>query len=151
MRSPLIRQSLPALGAGMLFGAGLAISGMTDPARVRGFLDVFGRWDPTLGFVMIGAIAVMALAWRLRSSLEQPLFGGQFSLPERGSIDGPLLIGSALFGAGWGLAGLCPGPALASLALAPAQVLPFVLAMLAGMAAYRLLPTLRPAPQPQGG
>lgn len=149
MRPSLIRQSGPALAAGLLFGAGLTIAGMTDPRRVRGFLDLFGRWDPTLVFVMIGAVAVMALAWRLRRGLKHPIFGGEFALPDRQSIDARLLIGSALFGIGWGLAGLCPGPALASLAIAPWAVLPFLAAMIAGMAAYEFLAT-RLSPQLQG-
>jgi len=132
---------LPPLFSGALFGAGLAIGGMTDPERVRGFLDLFGRWDPTLAFVMAGAVMVMALAWRVRSRMDKPLFGARFSLPDRTDLDTPLIAGSALFGIGWGLAGLCPGPAVANLALAPAQVFPFIAAMFAGMAAHRLLPS----------
>ena len=132
------RRLVPALAAGLLFGAGLTISGMTDPQRVRGFLDLFGRWDPTLAFVMGGAVMVMAVAWRLRSRMGHPLFAEKFALPDRSDLDARLILGSALFGVGWGLAGLCPGPAIASLALAPAAVLPFVVAMLAGMAIHRL-------------
>jgi uncharacterized protein len=131
---------LPALASGALFGAGLALGGMTDPVRVRGFLDLFGRWDPTLAFVMAGAVAVMAIAWRVRAGMSRPLFADRFSLPVRTDLDVRLIVGAALFGIGWGLAGLCPGPAVAALALAPLNVLPFVLAMLAGMALQRLLP-----------
>ena len=131
---------LPALASGALFGAGLALGGMTDPVRVRGFLDLFGRWDPTLAFVMAGAVAVMAIAWRVRAGMSRPVFADRFSLPVSTDLDVRLIVGAALFGIGWGLAGLCPGPAVAALALAPLNVLPFVLAMLAGMALQRLLP-----------
>lgn len=134
---------LPPLVSGGLFGAGLTLSGMTDPARVRGFLDVFGRWDPTLAFVMGGAVAVMTLAWRLRARMAAPWFGDKFSLPDRSDLDRGLIGGAALFGIGWGLAGLCPGPALASLALSPAAVLPFVVALFAGMALHTLYQGMR--------
>jgi uncharacterized membrane protein YedE/YeeE len=113
---------------------------MTDPARVRGFLDVAGRWDPTLAFVMGGAVMVMAIAWRIQARMAHPVFSERFSLPDRRDLDGKLLIGSALFGVGWGLAGLCPGPAVASLALAPLAVAPFLAALLAGMAIHALIP-----------
>lgn len=129
----IARRLVPPLASGTLFGAGLTLSGMTDPARVRGFLDLFGEWDPTLAFVMGGAVLVMAIAWRLRARMAAPMFGEKFSLPERRDLDAPLLTGSALFGVGWGIAGLCPGPAIASLALSPVAVLPFIGAMLAGM------------------
>jgi len=132
------KRLLPPLASGTLFGAGLTLSGMTDPARVRGFLDLFGAWDPTLAFVMAGAVAVMALAWRIRARITAPWFGDNFSLPDRGDLDTQLFAGAALFGIGWGLAGLCPGPALASLALSPAAVLPFVVALFAGMAVHTL-------------
>ena len=136
----LAGRMLPPLLSGGLFGAGLTIGGMTDPRRVRGSLDLFGQWDPTLAFVMAGAVLVMAIAWRVRQGLARPLLAERFSLPDRSDLDLRLLTGAALFGIGWGLAGLCPGPALASLALAPADVAPFLAAMLAGMALYRLLP-----------
>lgn len=144
----LIRRLLPPLASGALFGAGLTISGMTDPARVLGFLDVFGRWDPTLVFVMGGAVIVMAIAWRIQARMKTPIFGEKFSLPDRRDFDGRLVGGSALFGVGWGIAGLCPGPAVASLALSPLSVLPFLVAMLAGMAAHNILP--EPGLQRQG-
>jgi uncharacterized membrane protein YedE/YeeE len=131
------RKLLPPLVSGTLFGAGLTISGMTDPQRVRGFLDVFGAWDPTLVFVMGGAVLVMAVAWRIRNRMGSPIFAERFSLPDRNDLDVRLIFGSILFGIGWGIAGLCPGPAVASLALSPLSVLPFVLAMLAGMAAQQ--------------
>jgi len=136
----LVRKLLPPVISGTLFGAGLTLSGMTDPARVRGFLDVFGQWDPTLAFVMGGAVIVMAIAWRIQSRMRRPLFGEKFSLPDRRDFDGKLVAGSALFGIGWGLAGLCPGPAIASLALAPTAVLPFIAAMLSGMAIHAIVP-----------
>lgn len=139
----LVRTLLPPIISGALFGAGLTLSGMTDPARVRGFLDVFGRWDPTLAFVMGGAVIVMAIAWSVQSRMARPVFGEKFSLPDRRDLDGRLIAGSALFGIGWGIAGLCPGPAVASLALSPLSVLPFLVAMLAGMAVHNLLPEPR--------
>ena len=144
------RRLMPALVAGTLFGAGLTLSGMTDPQRVRGFLDLFGQWDPTLAFVMGGAVLVMAVAWRLRRHMGHPLFAEKFALPDRSDLDARLILGSALFGVGWGLAGLCPGPAIASLALAPAAVLPFVVAMLAGMAIHRLSIRSTPSPMLKG-
>lgn len=142
----LLRKLMPPVLSGTLFGAGLAVSGMTDPARVRGFLDVFGAWDPTLALVMGGAVAVMSVAWRIRARMHKPLLGLKFSLPDRTDFDGKLITGAALFGIGWGLAGLCPGPALASLALSPLAVWPFVAAMFVGMAGHAVIPErlLRP-------
>lgn len=133
------RRLLPPLISGLIFGAGLTIGGMTDPARVRGFLDIFGSWDPTLAFVMGGALIVMAVAWRFQRRMKRPIFGETFSLPDRQDLEPKLIIGAVLFGVGWGVAGICPGPAVASLALVPAQVVPFLLAMIAGMAFYRVL------------
>ncbi len=144
------RHLTSALVAGTLFGAGLTVSGMTDPQRVRGFLDLFGQWDPTLAFVMGGAVLVMAIAWRLRKRMGKPLFAERFVLPGRSDLDARLILGSALFGIGWGLAGLCPGPAIASLVLAPAAVLPFVLAMLTGMATHRVLLSSTPFQMQKG-
>jgi len=129
-----------ALAAGLLFGAGLAWSGMADPMRVQGFLDLFGNWDPTLAFVMGGAIIPMAIAWIIKGRMSVPLAAPRFELPGTAKIDRPLAIGAILFGMGWGIAGLCPGPALADLAIAPLAVLPFVLAMFAGMVAHRFFP-----------
>lgn len=141
---------ISALTAGTLFGAGLTVSGMTDPQRVRGFLDPFGQWDPTLAFVMGGAVLVMAIAWQLRNRMGLPFFAENFVLPDRSDLDARLLGGSALFGIGWGLSGLCPGPAIASLALAPVAVLPFVVAMLAGMAIHRFLTQSASSSLPRG-
>lgn len=129
-----------ALISGLLFGAGLAYSGMADPARVQSFLDLFGNWDPTLAFVMGGAVLPMAVAWMIKSRLASPLAATSFDLPGTSKIDRSLAIGAILFGMGWGIAGLCPGPALADLVLAPKAVLPFVVAMLVGMAAHRFIP-----------
>ncbi|MDF0543627.1 YeeE/YedE family protein [Sphingobium sp. H39-3-25] len=126
-----------ALLSGVLFGSGLAISGMADPMRVRAFLDLLGTWDPTLAFVMGGAIIPMALAWMLQKRVERPFADNAFTLPDTRRIDGKLALGAILFGVGWGIGGLCPGPAIASLALSPAAVAPFVLAMLGGMAIHR--------------
>lgn len=145
--TPLRRWGPPLL-SGILFGAGLSVGGMTDPTRVRGFLDLFGAWDPTLAFVMAGAVMVMAIAWRLQARMDRPWFAGRFALPERSDVDPALIGGAALFGIGWGLAGLCPGPALATLALAPVAVLPFIAAMLAGMAIHRFLPARSPRAAP---
>jgi len=131
-----------ALLSGSLFGAGLALSGMADPMRVRAFLDLLGPWDPTLAFVMGGAMIPMALAWMVQKRIERPIADQRFNLPETRGIDGKLALGAILFGIGWGIGGLCPGPALASLALAPVAVAPFVLAMLGGMALHRV--TSRP-------
>lgn len=129
----LARKLLPPLASGFLFGMGLTVSGMTDPQRVRGFLDIFGDWDPTLAFVMGGAVLVMAATWRFQARMAKPVFGDKFSLPDRTDLDPRLLIGAVVFGIGWGVAGLCPGPAVASLALSPVHAIPFVAAMLAGM------------------
>ena len=130
-----------ALLAGALFGAGLALSGMADPARLRGFLDLFGVWDPTLAFVMGGALIPMAFAWTIQRRMERPAAAEGFTLPQTGTIDRRLSLGAILFGVGWGIAGLCPGPALADLAIAPLSAGLFVIAMIAGMALHRLLPS----------
>jgi uncharacterized membrane protein YedE/YeeE len=134
----MIRDILVPLASGTIFGAGLTIGGMTDPARVRGFLDLFGNWDPTLAFVMGGAVLVMALAWTLQRKMLRPFLAEGFSLPDRNDITLRLVGGSALFGIGWGIAGLCPGPGFAALAIAPGQAAIFVAAMLAGMLIVRL-------------
>jgi len=147
----VMRRALIALLAGVLFGAGLAHSGMSDPARVRAFLDLLGgAWDPTLAFVMGGAVVPMAIAWRVRRRLGAPLADTSFTLPATTGITPSLIGGSVLFGIGWGLAGLCPGPAFADLALAPVPALIFVAAMLGGMVLHRLLPNAlarRPSPE----
>ncbi|MEX0340209.1 MAG: DUF6691 family protein [Arenibacterium sp.] len=120
--------------SGGLFGAGLFFSGMTDTQKVQGWLDFFGAWDPTLAFVMGGAIVPMFIAWRL-TARRAPLVGGQFPSPSTNGITPRLALGSVLFGVGWGLVGLCPGPALASLSYGGTSGLVFLVAMLAGMLA----------------
>jgi uncharacterized membrane protein YedE/YeeE len=125
-------RELAALVCGLVFGAGLLVSGMTNPAKVLGFLDVTGSWDPTLAFVMGGALGVNAIAWALTRRRSQPLFAEKFALPEERAVDGRLLAGAALFGVGWGLVGLCPGPALAGLLRAELPLYVFVAALLAG-------------------
>lgn len=121
-----------ALIAGGLFGAGLHVSGMTNTAKVQGFLDLFGAWDPTLAFVMGGAIIPMAIAWRFVPG-RSPLVGGSFAATPDPALDQRLIVGSILFGVGWGLVGLCPGPAIASLSYGGWAGLLFLVAMLAGM------------------
>ena len=133
------RTTLTSLISGLLFGAGLALGGMTDPARVRGFLDLFGAWDPTLAFVMGGAVIVMAVAWRMVARMPQPWLAEAFHLPTRADLTPRLIGGAALFGVGWGIAGLCPGPGIAALVIEPMSAAVFVAAMLVGMAAVRLV------------
>ncbi|RZV34738.1 MAG: YeeE/YedE family protein [Sphingomonadaceae bacterium] len=128
-----------ALISGILFGAGLALGGMTNPARVRGFLDIFGEWDPTLAFVMGGAVIVMAIAWRFQARMAEPIVAGVFALPDRTDLTPSLVGGAALFGIGWGIAGLCPGPGFAALVIAPAKAVAFIAAMLVGMLIARFL------------
>ncbi len=131
------KATVAALGAGLLFGAGLVVGGMTQPSKVIGFLDVTGAWDPSLAFVMGGAIAVFMPLLRLITRRAGPLFGGGFGIPTRRDIDGKLVLGGALFGVGWGLAGYCPGPGITSLAsLAPSAWL-FVAAMVVGFGLMR--------------
>ena len=132
-------RALFALAAGGLFGLGLVISGMTNTTKVQGWLDLFGDWDPTLAFVMGGAIIPMAIAWRFVIGRE-PVLGGAFPTPADPKIDRKIIVGSVMFGAGWGLTGLCPGPALASISFGGWGGLIFLAAMLAGMA---LAPALR--------
>lgn len=119
--------------SGFLFALGLGISGMTQPSKVQGFLDVFGHWDPTLAFVMLGAVLSHALVYRFMKGRSSPLLGGSFSIPNRRDVDRDLVLGAAIFGIGWGLAGLCPGPALASLATGRLEVYVFTASMLGGM------------------
>ncbi|MDC0736803.1 hypothetical protein N6L24_00790 [Cognatishimia sp. SS12] len=123
---------LYAFVAGGLFGLGLLISGMTDTTKVQGWLDVFGNWDPTLAFVMGGAILPMAVAWRMTSG-RKPLLGGSFPAKPAPKLGRELIIGSVLFGMGWGLAGLCPGPAMAALSFGGWPVWVFFVAMVTGM------------------
>ncbi|MEL7114360.1 MAG: DUF6691 family protein [Pseudomonadota bacterium] len=123
---------LLAFAAGGLFGAGLFVSGMTDTTKVIGWLDIFGDWDPTLAFVLGGAILPMFFAWRYAEG-RSPRFGGAFPRPPEPVLDRNLIAGSALFGLGWGLSGLCPGPAMASLSYGGWNGMVFLVAMAAGM------------------
>ena len=131
---------LAHLAAGLLFGAGLAISGMVDPAKVTNFLDLAGSWDPTLAFVMGGAVAAAFAGYRIAFARGAPVLADRFELPGRNRIDGRLLGGAAIFGIGWGLVGFCPGPAIASLGLGAGGAWLFVAAMLGGMFLARLVP-----------
>ena len=130
---------LYSLLAGIIFGAGLTLSDMVNPARVLNFLDVAGNWDPTLMFVMAGGLAVTTLGYRWVFRRSSPLADDKFHVPTRQQIDLPLVGGSALFGVGWGLAGICPGPAFTDLSTLEPKVLLFVAAMLAGMIAASVL------------
>ncbi|WP_428029360.1 DUF6691 family protein [Ancylobacter sp.] len=127
------------LGLGLLFGFGLIISGMTNPAKVLNFLDPFGTFDPSLAFVMGGAVIVTFIGYRLVVARCGPLLAPRFQLPARTDIDARLIVGPALFGIGWGLGGFCPGPAFTALALAAPGTLAFIPALLAGMWAARLI------------
>ncbi|MET0859107.1 MAG: DUF6691 family protein [Telluria sp.] len=130
--------TLIALLAGLLFGIGLIVSGMTDPSKVLGFLDLAGRWNPSLAFVMAGAVLVGLGGFRFAGGRATTLLGGAMRLPQAGAIDRRLLLGGIGFGVGWGLAGFCPGPALASLAAGGTKAWIFCAAMLAGMAIFEL-------------
>lgn len=126
-------QIVAALLAGVIFGFGLALSGMMDPTRVRGFLDIAGAFDPSLGFVLAGALAVSGLGYALSRRTPRPLLDAVYHLPARRDIDGRLVGGAAIFGIGWGMAGFCPGPAIASLSLGLPQTFVFTAMMLAGI------------------
>ncbi len=132
---------------GLLFGLGLILSGMTDPGKVIGFLDLLGNWDPSLALVMGGAIAVGFFAFRLAKKRTFNFMGGPMRMPSSQAIDRRLVIGSWMFGAGWGLAGFCPGPALVSMAAGQNQALVFVATMVLGMVGYELLDRFIHAPQ----
>jgi uncharacterized membrane protein YedE/YeeE len=130
--------AMGAFAAGLIFGIGLIVSGMTDPSKVIGFLDLAGRWDPSLAFVMVGAIAVGLVGHRVARRRASAFFGGALHLPTARQIDRRLVLGSAVFGVGWGLGGFCPGPALVSFGAGQDKAVVFALAMLAGMALYEL-------------
>lgn len=132
-----MRGFLVGLISGGLFGGGLVLSEMVNPARVLGFLNVFGTWDPRLAFVLAGAVTVAFVGRRLVIGRGEPLFEGRFHEPTSRTVDAPLLLGAAIFGVGWGLVGLCPGPALAGLAMGQPETLAFVVAMAAGMIVVR--------------
>jgi uncharacterized protein len=125
--------TVAAFACGLLFGIGLLVSGMAQPAKVLNFLDLFGRWDPSLAVVMAAALAVSGLGYALAKRRPRPLFAPRGMWPSKSDIDAPLVVGSGLFGTGWGLVGLCPGPALVDVATFSPPVIVFVIAMAAGM------------------
>lgn len=135
MKNPVL-QVAASLGCGVMFGFGLSLSGMLDPARVQGFLDIFGVWDPSLVFVLGGAVVVATLGMVLVRKMAKPVLADTFNLPTKTRIDAPLVLGSAIFGIGWGLGGFCPGPAIASLPMGYGAVLLFVVAMVVGMVVH---------------
>jgi uncharacterized membrane protein YedE/YeeE len=138
--------------SGLIFGLGLVVSGLINPAKVLNFLDVTGTWDPSLAITMAAAVAVTGLGYRLAFAKGRPILSEAFQLPAASAIDARLLAGAALFGIGWGLVGYCPGPAIAGLSLGVSSTVVFVASMLAGMAIARLLtasaPTTRASRQP---
>ncbi|MEE1657834.1 YeeE/YedE family protein [Microvirga sp. CF3062] len=138
---PLI---LSTFASGLLFGLGLIVSQMVNPAKVLAFLDVFGNWDPSLAFVMGGAVAVSALGYWIARRRGAPVLAPRLEIPTRRDLDLRLVTGAALFGIGWGLVGLCPGPALVGLTFGPVAIFAFVAAMIAGMALFRVLPARWP-------
>lgn len=131
-------QIITAFATGLIFGLGLILSGMTDPSKVIGFLDLTGQWDPSLAFVMCGAILVGVVAFQFAKGRKKSLLGDVMRLPTARQVDRRLVFGSLAFGTGWGLAGYCPGPALVAVAQGGTQPLIFVAAMLAGMALYEI-------------
>ncbi|MCO4769910.1 MAG: YeeE/YedE family protein [Deltaproteobacteria bacterium] len=132
------RSDLLALLAGGLFSVGLAVAGMTKPGKVVAFLDVTGAWDPSLAFVMVGALVVYGIAFRLITRREAPVLGGRFQIPTRQDLPPRLFVGAAMFGVGWGLGGYCPGPALTSLGTGASSALLFVPGMLGGMVLFHV-------------
>lgn len=138
-----MRIPIASLVTGTIFGAGLALSDMINPARVLAFLDLAGDWDPSLAFVMGGAIIPMVIAYAVSRRMRTPLFDKSFFIPENRVLDSRLLIGAALFGVGWGLVGFCPGPAISGLVMGAWQPWLFVAAMLGGMVIHRIAATWR--------
>lgn len=143
-----MKQTVAAFAAGLIFGLGLTISAMINPSKVIAFLDIAGAWDASLMLVMASALLTAAIGFRLALQRQAPLFAASFQLPNRQDIDARLIGGSALFGIGWGLTGLCPGPALAALAFAGREILIFFAAMIAGILLFRLLRLSAAAPVP---
>ena len=137
-------EKIGSLVCGIIFGVGLCISGMVNPQKVVGFLDFFGRWDPSLVFVMLGAVSVYAIGYRLVIKSPGPVCADAFSIPTRSDLDARLIVGAILFGAGWGLAGYCPGPAITGLAFAIPQTLIFFVSMGVGMVVFKITMGARP-------
>jgi uncharacterized membrane protein YedE/YeeE len=135
----MLKKNISAWLAGLLFGVGLILSGMTNPAKVIGFLDIAGDWDPSLMLVMVGAISVSFFAFRHAKKRTHSYLNETMQLPKSSQIDMPLIIGAATFGIGWGMLGICPGPALAVLAVGGYEIVLFILAMLMGMELHRLI------------
>ena len=144
-----MQHRISEFAVGLLFGIGLILSGMTDPGKVTGFLDLFGQWDPSLALVMGGAIMVGVFAFAIAKKRTTTFLGGALHLPKSTDIDRRLVVGGLVFGAGWGLAGFCPGPALVSLGAGQPKAAVFVVAMLAGMCVFELLE--RRAPRDPAG
>ncbi|XUY28080.1 DUF6691 family protein [Agrobacterium sp. rho-8.1] len=134
-----ISQFAAALGSGVVFGFGLSLSGMLNPVRVQGFLDIFGLWDASLAFVLGGAVLITFVGMQIIKGMPHPVLHDTFDLPKNRRVDAPLVGGSILFGLGWGLGGFCPGPAIASLSLGLPQTALFVIAMLVGMTLHDTL------------
>ena len=132
--------SLAAFLTGLLFGAGLTVSEMVNPEKILSFLDIFGAWDPALILVMLGALMITIPGFQLIKRKDQPFFALKYLLPAKTAIDKKLMMGAVLFGIGWGLVGLCPGPALTGLVTLEADIIIFLIAMLAGMLAFNYLP-----------
>ena len=143
--------SFLALLAGAVFGLGLIVSGMANPAKVLGFLDLAGHWDPSLALVMAGAIAVGAVAFKVANPRAVSYLGAEMRLPSASHIDRRLVVGSLLFGIGWGVAGFCPGPALVALGMGEVKALVFVAAMLVGMGAFELFERRKRVLMPHAG
>lgn len=133
-----------SFACGLIFGCGLLISDMVQPTKVLAFLDILGAWDPSLAVVMLAALVVSVPGFMLAKHRDRPIFASQSAWPEKTGIDRPLVVGSAIFGIGWGLVGLCPGPALENLATLSPRVIAFVVAMIGGMALYELWSKYRP-------
>jgi uncharacterized membrane protein YedE/YeeE len=143
-----MNSALAAFVAGLIFAIGLATGGMTQPGKVTAFLDIFGNWDPSLAFVMLGAITVHTVLYQVVRQRSTPLFAPMFSIPTRSDLDSRLIGGAALFGIGWGMGGFCPGPAVTSLPSGRPSVIIFVASMLLGMFLYGLVDKARGQPSP---
>lgn len=139
-----MRNLIPGLVVGLIFGAGLALSDMVNPARVLAFLDLAGDWDPSLAFVMGGALFPSAIGYAVVRRMQRPLLADEFRIPQNRSLEPQLLLGATIFGVGWGLVGLCPGPAIAGLALGDWQLWLFAAAMFGGMLLHRISVTAMP-------